>query len=55
MFRSLLFFALILPALAGEFPRSLEAYRGKTPVLDGQIGPGEWDPAEYLERRDAWA
>ena len=45
MFRFLVFFAVILPALAGEFPRALDAYRGKTPVLDGKISPGEWDDA----------
>ena len=30
---------------AGEFPRTLSAYAGKTPKLDGRISPGEWDDA----------
>ena len=30
---------------AGEFPRELSAYPGKTPKLDGVISPGEWDDA----------
>ena len=30
---------------AGEFPRALEAFPGKTPTLDGVISPGEWDDA----------
>ena len=36
-------FALILHA--GESPRKLDAYRGLTPVLDGQLSAGEWDDA----------
>jgi SSS family solute:Na+ symporter len=30
---------------AGEFDRSLNAYPGKAPTLDGVISPGEWDDA----------
>ncbi|MES1258408.1 MAG: hypothetical protein ABUS51_08255 [Acidobacteriota bacterium] len=30
---------------AGEFPRELSAYPGKTPKLDGVLAPGEWDDA----------
>src|SRR5260370_30690996 len=45
MFRLLLAPALLLPVFGGEFPRSLSAYRGATPVLDGTISPGEWDAA----------
>ena len=30
---------------AGDDPRFLEAYPGKTPVLDGVLSPGEWDDA----------
>ncbi len=30
---------------AGEFPRSLNAYPGKTPTIDGVISPGEWNDA----------
>ena len=29
----------------GDFPRSLDAYPGSTPKLDGVISPGEWDDA----------
>ena len=43
----LLFLVLILAATltAGEYPRSLEAFPGKTPKLDGIIVRGEWDDA----------
>jgi len=34
-----------LGLLGGEFPRSLEAYPGSTPRLDGVISRGEWDDA----------
>jgi solute:Na+ symporter, SSS family len=39
-------FALAALALnAGEYPRELNAYPGKTPVLDGVLAQGEWDDA----------
>ncbi|MCC6539824.1 MAG: hypothetical protein IT162_19910 [Bryobacterales bacterium] len=43
-------FLLLVPffpslLLAGEFPRTLEAFRGKTPVVDGRLARGEWDDA----------
>lgn len=38
-------FGATLFLCAGEFPRSLNAYPGKTPTLDGVISPGEWDDA----------
>ena len=41
----LLLLTLCVTALAGEFPRKLDAFRGSTPVLDGKISPGEWDDA----------
>jgi hypothetical protein len=36
-----------LPALliAGEYPKYLDAYPGKTPKIDGIISPGEWTDA----------
>ena len=34
-----------LLAVAGDFPRSLDAYPGKTPTLDGVLSSGEWDDA----------
>lgn len=37
-------FASSLPG--GDFPRSLHAYRGATPKVDGVISPGEWADAE---------
>ena len=38
----------------GEFPRTLEAYPGKTPVLDGVISPGEWDDATQFSGVADW-
>jgi SSS family solute:Na+ symporter len=40
--------------LAGEDPRSLEAFPGKTPVLDGVISPGEWDDATRFSGVEGW-
>lgn len=40
---SLLIFPLL--SFSGDFPRSLDAYPGTTPVLDGVLSPGEWDDA----------
>ena len=37
---------------AGEFPRSLNAYPGKTPNIDGVISPGEWDDATTFTNAD---
>lgn len=41
----ILLLLLAFPLIAGEFPRSLNAFPGKTPVLDGVITAGEWDDA----------
>ena len=39
--------------IAGEFPRELHAYSGKTPTLDGVISPGEWtDATEFYGVKD---
>lgn len=38
-----------LAAAAGEFPRTLEAFRGATPKLDGEIKPGEWADANTID------
>jgi SSS family solute:Na+ symporter len=38
-------FGAALFLCAGQFPRSLNAYPGKTPTLDGVISPGEWNDA----------
>jgi SSS family solute:Na+ symporter len=39
---------------AGEYPRSVDAYRGKTPVLDGVISPGEWNDASEITGVSDW-
>jgi SSS family solute:Na+ symporter len=41
------FWLSLLPVvlLGGEYPRTIEAFPGKTPVLDGVISKGEWDDA----------
>jgi SSS family solute:Na+ symporter len=36
---------LTLALRAGEYPRVLNAYPGKTPAIDGVISRGEWDDA----------
>jgi len=38
----------------GEDPRRLEAFPGKTPVLDGVLSPGEWDDATTFEGVEGW-
>ena len=38
-------FSLSLLAIAGEYPRKLDAYRGRTPKLDGVISNGEYADA----------
>jgi SSS family solute:Na+ symporter len=40
--------------LAGGDPRSLEAFPGRTPVLDGVLSPGEWDDATTFTGVDGW-
>ena len=51
-----IFLALPLAVVlqAGEFPRTLEAYPGKTLVLDGVISPGEWDDATQFTGVADW-
>jgi SSS family solute:Na+ symporter len=39
---------------AGEFPRSLDAYRGKAPTLDGIISAGEWADAVAFSGVSGW-
>ena len=39
---------------AGEDPQTLEAFPGKTPVLDGVISPGEWDDATTFTGVEGW-
>jgi SSS family solute:Na+ symporter len=52
-----IFFVLLLaasPLLAGEFPRSLDAYAGSTPKLDGVISRGEYDDATTFTGVHDW-
>ena len=48
---------MLLPAIVltgGEFPRTLEAFRGSTPAIDGQIKAGEWDDATEFRGVSDW-
>jgi SSS family solute:Na+ symporter len=45
-------FIAALPA--GEFPRTLNAYAGATPKLDGVISTGEWDDATAFSGVSDW-
>jgi SSS family solute:Na+ symporter len=51
-------FAICLVGLlclrAGEFPRSLEAFPGKTPKIDGVLSAGEWDDATAFSGVADW-
>lgn len=51
-----LLLSLLLAAvlLAGEYPRTLEAFPGKTPAIDGVISPGEWDDAVTFTGVSDW-
>lgn len=42
------------PLIAGEFPRSLQAFSGTTPQIDGAITPGEWDDATTFSGVEGW-
>lgn len=48
------FFSAVLIAAAGDFPRSLEAFPGKTPRMDGVLSPGEWDDATEFSGVSGW-
>lgn len=43
-----------VPAFAGEWPRTLSAYFGTTPILDGVISPGEYDDATQFTGVRDW-
>ncbi len=49
-----LFFLLAASLAAGEFPRTLEAFPGKTPKLDGVISPGEYADATRFTGVKDW-
>ena len=38
-----------LSLFAGDFPRALKAYPGKTPKIDAVLDPGEWEDATKFE------
>jgi len=46
--------AIALCCLGGDFPRSLNAPAGHTPVIDGLLSPGEWDDAERFSGPKDW-
>jgi SSS family solute:Na+ symporter len=48
-------FAVSLGMFAGDSPRTLDAYLGSTPKLDGVISPGEWDDAVSFTGVADWA
>jgi SSS family solute:Na+ symporter len=52
--RLLAFVAAPLLLAAGDFPRSLEAYAGRSPTLDGIISAGEWEDAATFTGVSDW-
>lgn len=54
MSRLLVFSVCAMALSAGEFPRTLEAFRGTTPKLDGVLSPGEYDDATPLTGVKGW-
>ena len=47
-------FSAAVNIYAGEYPRTLTAYRGTTPVLDGYISDGEYSDAESITGVSGW-
>jgi len=47
-------FLVVSGAWAADDRRSLEAFPGKTPVLDGVLSPGEWDDASVFTGVEGW-
>lgn len=45
---------VLFPSTAGEFPRSLDAYPGTTPKIDGVLSPGEWTDATTFSGVRGW-
>jgi len=45
---------LLVPLAAGEFPRSLDAFPGKAPKVDGIISPGEYSDATAFTGVKDW-
>lgn len=53
MSRALVFF-LALPIFGGDYPRTLYAYPGRTPVIDGVLSPVEWEDALEFKGVSNW-
>ena len=51
-FLPVLFFAHLVTA--GDYPRTLYAYPGVTPILDGVLSPGEWEDAVQFLGVSRW-
>lgn len=51
---SLALFAFALLLTAGDYPRTLDSYRGRTPKLDGVISPGEYADATRFTGVSGW-
>jgi SSS family solute:Na+ symporter len=45
---------IAVEAAGGDFPRSLDAFLGATPVLDGVIAVGEYDDASPFDGPNGW-
>jgi len=41
-------------AMAGEFPKTLNAFSGSTPKIDGKLSKGEWDDATTFTGVSEW-
>ena len=54
LFLSLTIFTTFINLYAGEYPKTLTAYLGTTPVLDGYISEGEYSDAESLTGTAGW-
>jgi SSS family solute:Na+ symporter len=53
--RAALLLSFAMALTAGDFPRSLEAFRGRTPKLDGEIGKNEYaDATVFTGVKGAW-
>lgn len=47
-------FAVVSLVYAGEFPRTLDAYRGSSPKIDGALARGEWADANGFAGVQGW-
>jgi SSS family solute:Na+ symporter len=47
--------AVCAVAWAGEFRRTLHAFPGSTPAIDGVVSPGEWEDATHFYGVEGWA